>query len=298
MVFKRDNIWLQTVASTVVAVSLAVFGFALNHAAQSEGIFLLVPFCTGLAIAFISRGRKVVKITAFTSLLLSLGILILTGYEGFGCVLMAFPVLLLSIGFGSFVGYLLGKNYVHEYGNITVIVFCLVAMSLVGWTKGEPSPPKPLTVTTSMKFYAPMGEVWKAVRESSNIEGKDSVIRFLDLPVPCSCSLLDDGTRICYFEEGEMIQQVTHEEFGKVFQVDIVECTFEVRDWLTFEKAGYDFVQKDGYVQVTRKDTITSTLRPRWYWHWFEERCVQAEHRFVMSSMKREAEQSSIESGR
>lgn len=297
MVFKRGNVWLQTVASTVVAVSLAVFGFALNHAALSEGIFLLVPFCTGLAIAYISNGRKVATITAFTSLLLSLGILIPTGIEGFPCVLMAFPILSLSIGFGSFVGYLLGKNYVHEYGNITVIVLCLVAMSLVGWTKGEPSPPKPLTVTTSMKFYAPMEEVWNSVRESSELKGKDSVIRFLGLPVPCSCSMLDDGTRICYFEEGEMIQQVTREEFGKVFQVDIIECTFEVRDWLTFENAGYEFVQQDGYVQVTRMDTITSTLRPRWYWHWFEEQCVQVEHRFVMSSMKREAERSAVESG-
>jgi activator of HSP90 ATPase len=32
-------------------------------------------------------------------------------------------------------------------------------------------------------------------------------------------------------------------------------------------------------------------LRPRWYWHWFEEECVQLEHQYVMTSMKNKAEQ-------
>ena len=100
----------------------------------------------------------------------------------------------------------------------------------------------------------------------------------------------NNGQRICHFEEGDMTQEITSEEYGESFSVDIVECDFEVRRWITFVSAGYTFTQKDGYVEVVRRDHITSTLRPRWYWHWFEELCVEMEHRYVLSSMKMQAE--------
>jgi len=141
-----------------------------------------------------------------------------------------------------------------------------------------------------MNFYAPMDVVWKSVKEPENIIGDDSFLRMIGLPIPNKCSMSEDGKRICYFEEGEMHQVITNEDIGKSFSVDIVECTFVIREWLSFINASYNFIQRDGFVEVIRTDNIQSTLRPRWYWYWFESKCVQLEHRFVMSSMKQKAE--------
>ena len=288
---ETKRLWLRSAAASTVAVGLGLIGYVLNHSALSEGVFLLVPFCAGLALAFISKRKEVVSMTAATSVLLTLVFLLITGLQGLGCIMMVFPIIFLGIGLGAVTGFFIGRKFSHKYGNIAVIAICLGAMTLVGWTRGKPSSPQLLTITTTMDFLAPMDEVWRAIRESDNIDGDASALRVLGLPVPYRCSISDDGTRVCYFEEGEMIQKVTHQDFGESFRVKIIKCTFAVRDWLSFVNAAYHFVQKDGYVQVTREDTITSTLRPRWYWHWFEEKCVQLEHSFVMSSMKRKAEQ-------
>ena len=282
---------LQSIAVSIVATGLSVFGFMVNHEALSVGVFLLVPFCAGLSIAVMTRGKWSAAVTATTSLLMSLSILFFTGIEGIGCIIMAFPILFVSIGSGALVGYLFVKNSTSDDpGKIKIIVFCLVSMGFTGWAKSEPSQPESLSVSTSMNFYAPMDKVWKSVRELDSIDGDDRLLRFLGLPVPYGCEVFEDGRRICYFEEGEMFQKVTQDDYGKSLAVDIGDCTFEVRSWLTFKNARYEFIQHDRYVQVIRTDCIASTLRPRWYWQWFEEKCIQIQHRFVMSSMKRKAE--------
>lgn len=284
------KLWIHSATASVVAVLLSLFGYALNHTGLNEGVFLLVPFCTGLAIAFMSKGRMVVAITAMTSLLLSLSVLLFAGFEGIGCVVMAFPILFVGIGLGAWVGFLIGKKFIHQYGNITVLAVCVGLMSLVGWTNQEMEAPESLIVRTSLDFNAPMDRAWSSVTKSGAIDGDASALRALGLPVPYECTLDDDGNRVCYFDEGQMTQKVTKSEFGKSFEVDIIE-SFEVRHWLAFEHAGYSFIQHDNHVEVIRTDKIISTLRPRWYWSWFEGQCVRMEHRYVMSSMKRKAEQ-------
>lgn len=286
------KLWIHSAIASVVAVFLSLFGYALNHTGLDEGVFLLVPFCTGLAIAFMSKGRMVVAITAMTSLLLSLSILLFAGFEGIGCVVMAFPILFVGIGLGALIGILIGKKFIHQYGNITVLAVCVGLMSLVGWTNKEMKDPESLIVRTSFDFYAPMDRVWRTVTESGTIDGDDTVLRALGLPIPYKCTLDDGGNRICYFDDGQMRQKISKSDYGQSFKVNIVE-SFEVRHWLAFKHAGYDFIQYKNHIEVIRTDEIVSTLRPRWYWSWFEEQCVRMEHRYVMKSMKQKAEQGS-----
>lgn len=285
-----NHLALQTIAASFVAAFLILFGFGLTHAGLNEGVFLFVPFCTGLAIAFMSKGKLAVWITTFTSLIFSLGVLVFTGVEGWLCVLMAFPILFIAIGMGTAVGYAIAENIIKDYGNISVIAACVGLMSLAGWATSQRADSELLVVQTSMDFHAPMTRVWDAVTEVGPVEGNAATLRIVGLPVPYHCTLAEDGTRVCYFEQGQMVQKVTVSEYGKSFQIDIVEA-LHVRDWLTFIDAGYEFIEHDGYVQVIRTDRIKSTLRPRWYWHWFETKCIQLEHRYVMSWMRTKAEQ-------
>ena len=288
LTLSSKHLWIQSALASLVATLLSLFGYATNHAGLDEGVFLLVPLCTGLAIAFMSKGRSVIAITGLTSLLLSLSILFFTGLEGFGCVLMALPILFVSTGFGALIGYLIGKKFIKDYGNITVVAFCLGLMALVGWANPHPSDPESLSVQSRIEIRAPMDRVWEYTTETGKLSGDSRVLKLLGLPVPINCILDSDGMRVCYFDQGQIIQTVSNAEFGQILEVEILEA-LRVRPWLEFNKASYQFHQHNDFVEVIRTDFITSTLQPRWYWSWFESQCVKLEQRYVLESIRTKA---------
>jgi len=287
-IFRWDRrCWYHAIVNSLVASGVVVLGYNLNHD-YGLGLFIMVPFLTGFVIAFTSRGRGMLAIMLLTSLLCSL-LFLTTGWEAILCVLVTFPIVMITMGAGAFFGYLIAKKFMHRYGNHMVILMSLALMTLVGWTDREDREPRPLEVRTTMKFYAPMKQVWNVVKESGQIDGNDSFLKFIGVPVPRNCVLLPDNQRVCHFDEGSILQEITEENYGKNIEVKIID-SFEVREWLDLDSAGYRFVQRSDHVEVIRTDLIRSILQPRWYWHWFEEKCVGIEHRYVMSSMKRKVE--------
>ncbi len=62
----KINIYFHGFLASLVAVALGVVGYMLNHHALDEGVFLLVPSCTGLALAFMARGVRLLAITAMS----------------------------------------------------------------------------------------------------------------------------------------------------------------------------------------------------------------------------------------
>ena len=287
-IFRWDRrSWYHSVVNSLVASGVVVLGYNLNHD-YGPGLFIMVPFLTGFVIAFTSRGRGMFKIMLLTSFLCSV-LFLISGWEAILCILVTFPIVLIAMGTGAFLGYKIAKKFILRYGNHMVILMSLTLMTLVGWTDREDREPRPLEVKTSMKFYAPMEKVWNAVRESGQIDGNDYFLEFIGLPVPSNCVLLPDNQRVCYFDEGSILQEITEENYGKNIELKIID-SFEVREWLDLDSASYRFVQRSDHVEVIRTDLIRSVLEPRWYWHWFEEKCVRLEHRYVMSSMKRKVE--------
>ena len=284
------HVWLQTLYAILVGVALCLLGYVFNHEALGGGVFIAVPLLTGFAIAFMSRGREVFLITALTTLIVSLSILFFTGLEGVGCVFMAFPILGFFMAIGAAVGYLIAGTCMKHYGNSSVIILCLASFMLIGWVQPQPAQGDALIVKTTMEFHAPMNVVWETVMEPGRISGSSLSMGILGMPIPERCEMNEHGQRLCYFDQGEIIQDLVIVEPHKKISVHIVDATFQVRSWITFQTAMYEFTQEDGYVRVTRTDEIASTLRPRWYWSYFETQCVQLEHRYVLHSMKEKCE--------
>jgi len=282
-------LWRHTLYCMLVALILFMAGYTLTHAGLSTHVFVLVPVCTGMVIAYVSKGIRTTAITALTSLLLSLSILLFTGLEGFGCVVMAFPILFLSFSVGAMFGNVLLRKTKPHNRNTPLLVVCGMVCLLIGWRGQHMADPSDLIVQTRMDFHAPMNKVWKSVTEPGSIQGDDRLLRLLGLPIPVSCTLEDDGARFCHFESGVMRQTVRESVYGKCYAVSI-DVSFVVRTWLSFERAEYRFEQRGETVQVTRTDHIRSQLSPRWYWQWFEAQCVKLEHQYVLQAMKARSE--------
>lgn len=279
--------WFHAVVNSLISTGIVILGYQLNNDYGLE-LFILVPVLTGFVVAFTSRGIGIFPIL-FSTCLLSMLIFLITAWEGILCVLLAFPIVMIFMGLGALLGYLIARKVVHRYGNPLIILFSMTLLMLVGWNDREKREPENLKVTTSMKFYAPMKEVWNVVKESGQINGNTTLLEFIGLPVPRNCKILPNNQRVCHFDEGDILQTITEENYGKNIDLKIVD-SFEVRHWLHLEAAGYRFIQRSDHVKVIRTDLIKSELQPRWYWHWFEEQCVRLQHRYVMSSMRKKVE--------
>ena len=279
--------WFHAIVNSLVATGIVILGYQLNND-YGWGLFIAVPVLTGFVVAFTSRGIGVIPIL-FSTCLLSMIIFLVTAWEGILCVVLAFPIVMISMGLGAIIGYFVARKVVHRYGNPLIVLFSITLLMLVGWNDRKEREPQDLEVITSMNFYAPMKEVWNVVKESGKIDGSTGLLKFIGLPVPRNCELLPNNQRVCHFDEGEILQTITGENYGKNIDFKIVD-SFEVRHWLHLDEAGYRFVQRSDHVEVIRTDRIRSELQPRWYWHWFEEQCVRLQHRYVMSSMRRKVE--------
>jgi hypothetical protein len=59
------------------------------------------------------------------------------------------------------------------------------------------------------------------------------------------------------------------------------------RKWLHFQDAIYLFKQIGDSTELTRITTYKTELKPRFYWKFWEEKAIRAEHEYVLTDLKR-----------
>src|SRR5262249_25588348 len=107
----------------------------------------------------------------------------------------------------------------------------------------------------------------------------------MGLPVPNRCTLEGSGAgamRTCHFNTGIVEERVTAWEPPSRLDMQIVRVTLPGRHWLRLERALYVIEElSPEKSKVTRTTTISSKLRPAWYWRFFERMGVEAEHSYM-----------------
>src|SRR2546421_115006 len=94
------NLALGLLVGVVTAVVFGGGGFLLAYNSQGymgSVLFLLVPIATGFATALVARRRNVIIASLILGLLFCTAILLLTGFEGFVCVLMSAPLIAVGL---------------------------------------------------------------------------------------------------------------------------------------------------------------------------------------------------------
>jgi hypothetical protein len=70
-------------------------------------------------------------------------------------------------------------------------------------------------------------------------------------------------------------------------EFDVEEVQLPGRQWLGFQRAMYTLEPRAaGETLVTRKTVVPSTLRPGFYWRFFEQLGTETEHDYNLSSLK------------
>jgi len=300
---KALGTWPSTVVGTVVGSLFFLVGYLLVVGKQesfASVMFILVPFVSGFAIAAVTRNGVMLAACCLTTCILSLLILILFGFEGYICCLMALPLIAIGMAVGALIGHLVRGRFLDSSPNgprnTTLLMMAgpILIVSANHLEKPHRSIERVETFATTIEVSATPVEAWRHIIRMPNLNGEKPFLLRIGLPVPDHCTLEGEAvgaTRVCHFDQGIIGQEVTEWDEPRRFAVKTTNATLPGRHWLRFGDAEYDLEVTPTGTRVTRRSSIGSKLYPRWYWRPFEAWGVESEHDFVLSSLKRAVEE-------
>jgi hypothetical protein len=298
-----------TIAS-ILTFSFLSLGFLLLHNGlfgYGISFFVFLPFILGYLLGGL-RTKKF-SLLGFGFSFLVFGILLLQGeLEGMVCILMAMPLILISLGIGLFLKMILSdlfgvfKKEEDDNGDSilddktlksSILPFCILAM--VGFTEKQLTKNANEIVEIRSEIilpYSPM-QVYDAIKTVDTLDAEKPFLMQLDLPLPQKCILEAEeigAIRTCYFKGGgTIIEQVTELEKGKILRMDVLDYQLTGRTWLGFREAIYTFEElEDGTCKMARITTYTSELYPRVYWAPLERLGVEQEHEYVFRNLRKD----------
>jgi hypothetical protein len=262
-------------------------------------LFLLLPFATGFATALLVKGRLITVSSLIVGLLLCTTILLLTGFEGFVCVLMSAPLIAFGLTIGALLGVVVRRQFLDKSQrprSMSLLLLIVLSLFLMGANRIEqPSRrmPRAETFTSVLVLDATPDKVWNTIKSMDRVSAHRGFLMTIGLPVPVSCTVDREavgGKRTCYFEKGYIVELITEWDPPRSMKLEITGWDVPGRPWLDFKNASYEFHVENGKTIMTRNTTIASRLMPAWYWRHFEEIGVKTEHDYLFEAVKHRAE--------
>lgn len=292
------NLLLSLVSGVVTAIVFGVGCFLLVY--NTKGfmgltLFLLVPVATGFATALVARWRNVIIASLILGLLFCTVILLLTGFEGYVCVLMSAPLIAFGLAFGAALGWLVRLGIINKSKSsktLTLLMLLVTPMFLMGANRTEESvgrSPRTQTVSDTLLVDSSPEIVWNELKNMESITASKTFLMKIGLPIPVSCRTEGEGVggkRTCYFEHGFIEERITEWNFPHSMKFEIVASEVPGRPWLSFKNASYEIKGANNQTVITRTTTIVSRLSPAWYWRRLEAIGVHTEHRYLFQALE------------
>jgi hypothetical protein len=257
-------------------------------------LFLIVPVAAGFSIALVARRPNSTVAAALLAVLVSLACLIALGREGLLCAILALPIIGAGLGLGVIIGYLVRKIFIDRKSNqsTTTGVLLLIGPLLIftgGWIE------RPIlehgrteVISNTVEVSDSPEHVWIDIQSVDAVQATKSFLMYLGLPIPERCTMQGQGVgaqRTCYFNTGYIEETVTAWNPPYLLGLSIDRTHMPGRHWLGFQHAEYRLESHGLVTALTRTTTITSYLRPTWYWRGFERLGVESEHRYILQDV-------------
>lgn len=293
--------------AAVLSITFLSLGFLLLHNGlfgYGISFFVFLPFIIGYLLGG-SRTKKI-SLLGFGFSFVVFCLLLLQGeLEGMVCILMAMPLILISLAIGMALKSIFSstKRAAKKNGGdesilddqilkSSILPFCMLVM--VGFTEKQLTKNNKEVIEVRSEIilpYSPM-QVYNAIKTVDTLDAEKPFLMRLDLPVPQKCILEAEevgAIRTCYFEGGTITEQVTELEKGKILRMDVLDYQLTGRTWLGFREAIYTFEElADGTCKMARITTYTSELYPRVYWEPLERLGVEQEHEYVFRNLQKD----------
>jgi hypothetical protein len=286
---------LGSFAATVFAIlGVIVIGLGSDSAEYGWTMFIFLPVATGMVIACFSRSVGATLASVLLSILVCFAFLLIFGLEGVVCILMAFPLFFVFAVVGVILGAVISSLVrKHSGPRSNLVLLPLIGMSSIfgsGQVENRLATDHRIETATTTRIVSGTPEqVWAKIISMDEVSGTKPLLLRMGLPVPKSCTMDGSGVgspRVCYFDTGTIEEEVANWEPGRRLDLRIVRSTLPGRHWLRFESASYELEPVSlTETRLTRTTTISTKLRPSWYWRYLEELGIQAEHHYVLDSV-------------
>ncbi len=293
---KKESVSTKAILyGSVTATATALIGGTLvwlgdETAPYGATVFVVLPAVTGFVAAYFARPLRAALLSTQISIVLCFLGVLFTGLEGIVCIFMAAPLIFAAAILGAGLGWAVHKNFDSR---VNMLLFPLMGVSsVVAAGQAEQtlySGARFETVISTRVVLTTPENAWRAIIAAESIAADKPFLLRIGLPVPVSCSIDREevgAKRTCHFTSGLIEEQITTWDPPKQVDMKVVRVTLPGRHWLGFESASYTIegVERDKTL-ITRTTTISSTLRPRWYWRFFEKMGVEAEHRYLFDGL-------------
>lgn len=257
------------------------------------GLFVILPFCIGIAGGLTPRPEDAIK-GILNSLLVLFLVILITATEGIICLLLMLPIFGLAIAIGFLIGRTIRRALLARYDKVRVQLIPIILFLSVISVESQMSEPEEVVYEVSSEIilpYSPM-EVYDAIKSVDTLIAEKPFLMKLDLPVPQKCILEKEevgALRICYFEGGRIVERITELERGRILKMDVIDYELTGREWLGFKEAIYYFEPVGaGSCKMIRITTYTTDLYPRLYWEPLERMGIEQEHEYVFRNLQRD----------
>jgi hypothetical protein len=209
---------------------------------------------------------------------------------------MAAPLVVLGMLLGLPLGFLFRRHVVERSshpGGTASMMLVLLPLTVAGAGFFEVQTyqgPREEVFHTTATVPVAVEKAWDLIKEVERIDAPKPFLLRIGLPVPKYCVLEQGrlgGRRICYFDDGYIVEEITHWNPPHLMKLKVTEAKLPGRHWLGFMEAVWEFRTEGSGTRLTRTTTITSYLQPSWYWRPLENLGVQAEHEYIIRDLHR-----------
>ncbi|WP_286757139.1 MULTISPECIES: polyketide cyclase [Roseivirga] len=291
--FWRNKSFRISIVQTLFFMGWGMVFLHYNIVEYAWVMFLVFPVILGLSLGVLPSTSSVVK-GLLVAMLIFFVFCIVSGLEGLICTVFLIPLILPPVFLGFIIAHLF-KQYrlLSRKSELSIRLSPLLVLLLLGplehFTLQNDKTVN--SVSTQIILPYPPTEVFHAIKSIDTLYGPKPFLMQLDLPVPHKCILEREEVgayRICYFEGGKIVEEITMFEPGKLLAMDVIGYELTGRRWLGFKEAIYTFDSlTTGQTRLTRTTTYTSELYPRAYWKPFEKEGIQQEHHYVFENLRR-----------
>ncbi len=283
---------LVTSLSTIIFGGLGAFFTYRGHGGQGLGVtlFVLLPLINGIVAAWYVPTRRATLLATAVPIVVCFVMLFFLGWEGLVCILLVTPVALLMSLIGALIGKALRKWRQPPKQSLKCYAFVSLLLVTSNYAETEWFLKQHTNdVVTEKMIPGRIEKVWANLVEIDHLGAPKPFLMNIGLPIPLSCTMTGSGvgaTRTCHFQKGDMVQRIEQWTPPTHFSISIQDVTLPGRKWLGFLGAQYSLREIDGQTLVTRTTTVSSWLRPIWYWSIFEKLALDLEHEYLLESLR------------
>ncbi len=299
--------------TTTLLITILLGIFSVKVLGDYGGlVFLFIPFLIGFLPVFMVGYHKVLDKTAafrigFATMGFSILALLILALEGIICIIMAIPIIVPLVFWGSFTAYKVHKNRQHPNPANYLILLFLSSISLTSFEYIYKEPTI-IPVSTSVKIDAPIETVWNNVVTFNKIDEPTDWIFKTGVSYPTDATIKGEGVgaiRYCNFTTGSFVEPITTWNEPNLLQFDVVEQPIPMDEWNPFWEIhpphldGYFMSQKGQFKleQLPNGNTLLEgttwykvDIRPENYWKLWSDFIIHRIHLRVLNHIKKESE--------